>query len=271
MSPTPILMLHGHPGSGACMDVFAQAFADPLVRGSGDSPAPRRCLAPDLRGYGRHRASRPFEMSDHLDDLAQIIERDLSGSCLLLGWSLGGILAMELALRYPDRIAGIILIATSAQPWGDHPRTGWKDDLLTGIAGILNAIKPGWQWNIETFGKRSLFHYLVQQHTPETYRYLARYALPAYLQTSRHANSALNRALRNRYNRLADLGQIQCPVLMLVGACDRHIAPASSLKTAAHLPNIQTQIYDQVAHLFPWEIPDQVNADIGNWLKKHNL
>ena len=98
---------------------------------------------------------------------------------------------MELALRLPQRVTGLILVATAARPRGNHPPISWQDNIYTGIAGLLNYIKPSWQWNIETFGKRSLFRYLIQQHTPTAYNYIAREAVPAYLQTSPAATSAL--------------------------------------------------------------------------------
>ena len=73
-------------------------------------------------------------------------------------------------------------------------------------------------------------------------------------------------ALSQRYNRLPEISQIHCPTLMLAGDCDRHITAQSSLETAQHLPNCQTHSYSNVAHLFPWEIPEQVLADIDQWL-----
>jgi proline iminopeptidase len=226
-------------------------------------------LAPDLRGYGNSRTRQKFNMTDHLIDLEALLDRFQIEKCLVLGWSLGGILAMELALHNPGRVTGLILIATAARPRGSHPPISWQDNLYTGLASILNRVQPGWQWNIETFGKRSLYRYLIQQQTPQVYRYLAYEALSAYLQTSRAATLALNTALQARYNRLADLQQIQSPCLVLAGEADRHITSASSLETAQHLKDCQWQCYPKTAHLFPWEIPDLVLRDIDQWLEQH--
>ncbi|HIK56919.1 MAG TPA: alpha/beta hydrolase [Synechococcales cyanobacterium M55_K2018_004] len=254
----PILCLHGHPGSARSMAVFT----DHLSR--------RFCtIAPDLRGYGNSRTARDFTMADHLIDLEHLLDQQGIDRCLLLGWSLGGILAMELALQHPHRVSGLILIATAAYPRGNHPPISLADNLCTGIAALLNWIQPGWQWNIETFGKRSLFRYLVQRHTPATYRYIAAAAIPAYLQTSPQATRALMTAISTGYNRLADLHQIQCPTLVLAGESDRHITAQSSQLTAQHLPNSELRVYPNVAHLFPWEIPTTVLHDIDQWIEKN--
>ncbi len=254
----PMLCLHGHPGSGRSLSVFTQHLS-------------RRwqTIAPDLRGYGGSRTRQAFTMEDHLLDLEALLDRYQVERCVVLGWSLGGILALEMALKFPERINGLILIATAARPRGSHPPITWQDNLYTGIASIANRLYPGWEWNIEQFGKRSLYRYLIQQHTPSAYRYLAADAMTAYLQTSRYATQALSSALRRGYDRLPDLSKIQCPSLVLAGAEDRHITAASSQETAEHLPNSEWRCYPKTAHLLPWEIPSQVLADIDQWLARH--
>lgn len=254
----PILALHGHPGSGKNLSVFTNHLSQRY-----------QTVAPDLRGYGKSRCRGSFEMSTHLTDLEALLDRLEIEKCLILGWSLGGILAMEMALRFPHRVTGLILVATAARPRGNHPPISWQDNLYTGVAGILNYLQPSWQWNINTFAKRSLFRYLIQQHTPTAYNYIAQEAAQAYLQTSPAATRALYTALKAGYNRLTDLQQIYCPSLVLAGEEDRHITAASSLETAQHLKNSQWYCYPNTAHLFPWEIPQQVLSDIDTWLLAH--
>ncbi|GAC1461743.1 MAG: alpha/beta fold hydrolase [Chamaesiphon sp.] len=255
----PILCLHGHPGSGSTMSVFTEHLSERF-----------QTLAPDLRGYGNSRADRDFSMSDHLLDIEALLDRFEIERCLVLGWSLGGILALELALRRPEKISGLILIATAARPWSRHPPISWQDNFYTGLVSILNRLQPGWQWNIDTFGKRSLYRYLLGQQTSVAYRYLADEGMTAYLQTSKAATRALNNALQAGYNRLSDLRQIECPCLVLAGDGDRHITPESSLETAQSLKNCQWRFYPNTAHLFPWEIPELVLRDIDQWIERHS-
>lgn len=227
-------------------------------------------LAPDLRGYGASRAQAHFQLEDHLSDLVELLDRQGIERCVVLGWSLGGILAMELALRYPQRILGLILVATAARPVGNHPPTPWLETVNTGLASLLNLVVPGNPWVIQTLGQRSLYRYLLRQHTPSAYRRLAQEGFWAYLGTSRYANQALTQALASRYNRLPDLGAVKIPCLVLCGEQDCHITAQSSLETAAHLPQAESHCYPNTAHLLPWEIPDLIIHDIQVWLARHS-
>ena len=253
----PVLCLHGHPGSGAAMSVFTDALA----------ALGFRTYAPDLRGYGHSKTAYPFEMTCHLDDLEELLARYGIKECLVLGWSLGGILAMELALRRSDVVRGLILIGTAARPSGSHPPISVRDNVMTGIAGLVNCLVPGWEGAI-ALGKQSLFRYLICNHTPTAYSYLAKAGAPATLRTSRHATDALTRAIQAGYNRLPDIKALTVPALMLYGECDRHISAKSSLETAKALPKCDVYGYPNTAHLFPWEIPDKVTLDIQRWLSK---
>lgn len=255
----PILCLHGHPGSAECMTVFTNHLASKNWQ----------TITPDLRGYGASKSSAPFTMNQHIEDLEQLIDDLHLEKLLILGWSLGGILALELALKLPEKVSGLILLGTAAHPWGNHPPITWGDYFYTAIAGLLNKFLPGQMWHINNFAKKSLFRYLIQQHTPTPYQFLATAGVNAYLQTSNHATQALNQALRQGYNRLAEVKEIDCPALVLAGQGDRHITANASYQTARQIHQSEWLCYPDTAHLFPWEIPDMVLRDIDHWLSKY--
>jgi pimeloyl-ACP methyl ester carboxylesterase len=255
----PILCLHGHPGSAKCMRVFTEPLSSHY-----------RAIAPDLRGYSRSWTRQPFTMTDHLTDLERLLETLNIDRCFMLGWSLGGIMAMELALRHPQKVAGLVLIATAARPESRLPLPSHKELGFTVLAGLINVLCPGWSWNIRTFGQHSVLKYLLRQHTPAVYHYLAQSATGAVLKTSPAAHRALSDAIQQGYNRLPNVSDIQCPCLVLAGELDYHILPGASYSTHQAMVQSQWICYPNTAHLFPWEIPDRVNRDIQAWLAQHS-
>ncbi len=276
-----VLCLHGHPGNSEAMQLFVQHFE---ARGTST-------IAPDLRGYGNCKADSAFTMLDHIQDLENLLINDLANDrrsqldnteYLILGWSLGGILAIELALRAIDwegeaipnsgrnsvikpRIAGLILIATAAKPRSNLPKIVWWEYVDLAIAVVLQLLIPKPRWLVEWFGKRSLIKYLIQQHTSTAYKQIATTGARAYLQTSRYAHRALAQALKQGYDRTPDLAKIQIPCLAIAAAQDRHITAASTAETAKLLPNCEFICYPDTAHLLPWEIGDRLLADIDAW------
>jgi pimeloyl-ACP methyl ester carboxylesterase len=276
-----VLCLHGHPGNSEAMQIFVQHFE---TRGTST-------IAPDLRGYGNCKADSAFTMLDHIQDLENLLINDLTSDrdCeidnteyLILGWSLGGILAIELALRALDwqgestqnsgqnsaiqpRLAGLILIATAAKPRSNLPKIAWWEYVNLAIAVALQLAIPKQRGIVEWFGKRSLIKYLIQQHTLTAYKQIATTGAKAYLQTSRYAQMALTQALKQRYDRTPDLAKIQIPCLAIAAAQDRHITAVSTAETAKLLPNCEFICYPDTAHLLPWEIGDRLLADIDAW------
>ena len=279
-----VLCLHGHPGNSEAMQIFVQHFQS---RGTST-------IAPDLRGYGNCKADSAFTMLDHIQDLENLLINDLANDrrsqldnteYLILGWSLGGILAIELALRAIDkqwgsssnlaqnsaikpRIAGLILIATAAKPRSNLPKIAWWEYVNLAIAVVFQLLIPRQRWFVEWFGKRSLIKYLIQQHTQIAYDQIATTGARAYLQTSRYAHRALAQALKQGYDRTPDLTKIQIPCLAIAAAQDRHITAASTAETAKLLPNCEFICYPDTAHLLPWEIGDRLLADIDAWVQR---
>jgi 3-oxoadipate enol-lactonase len=72
-----------------------------------------RVVAPDLRGHGRGLPTRRFDGNECADDLAAIVLALDLGPVIVVGYSLGGLVAQLFARRYPDMVAGLVLCATA--------------------------------------------------------------------------------------------------------------------------------------------------------------
>jgi 3-oxoadipate enol-lactonase len=101
-----LVLLHGHP--------FDRRMWAPQLR---SLSAGFRVLAPDLPGYGGsppHR--RKVTMGELADAVRQLMDALDVTRAIVVGLSMGGLVAMELGLRAPDRVDGVVLAASTAAP-----------------------------------------------------------------------------------------------------------------------------------------------------------
>lgn len=73
-----------------------------------------RVVAPDLRGHGRGLPTRRFDGEECADDLAAIVQTLRLGKVIVVGYSLGGMVAQLFARRYPEMVGGLVLCATAS-------------------------------------------------------------------------------------------------------------------------------------------------------------
>lgn len=106
-----IVFIHGTPATAAA---FIEQFRHPFPRAN--------LLAPDRPGFG---ASRPDRRVPTLDDQANAIDALLRKSsaprAILVGHSYGAPIALVAALKFPDKIAGVVLIGGSLDPALERP------------------------------------------------------------------------------------------------------------------------------------------------------
>lgn len=76
-----------------------------------------RVVAVDLPAHGR-MADRPFTIRDASDELALAIEEAAGGHAVVVGLSLGGYVAMDLAARRPQLVRGLVLSGATTEPIG---------------------------------------------------------------------------------------------------------------------------------------------------------
>jgi pimeloyl-ACP methyl ester carboxylesterase len=118
----PIVLIHG--GLGGTVD-FAQLI--PVLSQT------RQVIAIELQGHG-HTADidRPFSMETMADDVAALIDTLELGQVDVLGFSLGGGVALRTAIQYPEKVHKLVLLSTPMS------RSGWHEEVLAGM-GAMNT------------------------------------------------------------------------------------------------------------------------------------
>ncbi len=102
----PIVLVHGTRLSRAAWRPQIDDLSDEF-----------RVIAIDLPGHGA-LADEPFTMDAAVDRLAAVIDEAAGGRAVVVGLSLGGYVAMDLAARSPERVAGLVLAGASQEPVG---------------------------------------------------------------------------------------------------------------------------------------------------------
>lgn len=122
----PIVFLHGTRLSGGQWAGQIAALGD-------EFPS----FAPDLPGHGL-AAGEPFSLETAAERVAATIDHEAGGRALLVGLSLGGYVAMEVAARWPERVAGLVLAGATAEPIGPRALP------YRALAWALDSVDEGW-------------------------------------------------------------------------------------------------------------------------------
>jgi haloalkane dehalogenase len=115
---TPIVFLHGNPGSSHVWRKVLDALPDDL---------PARLLAPDLIGMGRSgKPDSDYRFGDHARYLDAWFDALGLDRVVLVGHDWGGALALDRAARLPDQVLGVAFFETVLRPmtWSDLPEGG---------------------------------------------------------------------------------------------------------------------------------------------------
>ncbi len=95
----PVVMLHGWAMHSGLWRAFSEQLA-----------VDRQVICFDLPGHGRSDRVEPYSLEPLVDILASALPER---SCALVGWSLGGAVALRLAEKYPDKVKSLILMASN--------------------------------------------------------------------------------------------------------------------------------------------------------------
>ncbi|MBS64072.1 pimeloyl-ACP methyl ester esterase BioH [Salinisphaera sp.] len=194
-----------------------------------------RCHLVDLPGHGESPAGATG-LNNWLDAVVERIDRP----AVFVGWSLGGLIALGAARRYPERLQGLVLVATLARFIRERGNDyGMKQS-------AIEATRRGLSEDFST----TLSEFLMQQVLGEPGAARAVRSLRNDLMDQPPAQEALERGLDILFE--ADfrdaLGDIEAPALVIAGARDRMAHPDGMAAMADAMPNAQFWRVERAAH-----------------------
>lgn len=218
----------------------------------------------DQRGFGK---SLPVKGGfSHMQDLIGLLDSQaINQPIVLIGCSMGGSLAMDFALAYPEKVEALVMVCSD--PSGlvidipDHPLEASIDaaDEANDLA-LVNELETQ-LWFDGKGRKPDQVNQVMRQLTLDMNGLaLAHQAKELGEQLPNTDSHAVNR-----------LHELSMPVLIVTGELDIDYSQASASYMMEHIPNAQKEIIMDAAHLPNLEHPQKFQQVLDIFLKNHNL
>ena len=204
-----------------------------------------RLIRPDLPGFGD---SPLLDGPPTVEGMADAVARTLdalgvTGPVVLGGLSMGGYVAFAFVRKYPDRVAGLILADTRAEPDDDAAKA--NRDKMISVAATIPASA------------------IIEQMLPKLLGSTTHARRPELVEAVRRIGSAQRPAgivaalqvLRNRPDSRPSFGMIRVPTLVLVGREDVFTPPSIAESMAAGIAGSKLVVLEEAGHLSSMEQP----------------
>jgi pimeloyl-ACP methyl ester carboxylesterase len=217
---------------------------------------------PALAAWGQ-RQSPPWAVrvnashTEHgrIEDMAAALLAAAPGPVVLVGASMGGMVALNAWAQAPERVRGIALLGSDPGPESDHMRALRE-------AAIEVFFQEGGVEDIVRNNVALAFHPDQAAQPALVQRYLQMVLGAGTAQLVRQ-----NRAVMARPDMHPRLSRIHCPVLVMTGDSDQLVAPALAHETAAALgERARLVVLPRCGHMLTMEKPAAVTTALLDWL-----
>ncbi|MEW5789434.1 MAG: pimeloyl-ACP methyl ester esterase BioH [Pseudomonadota bacterium] len=210
---------------------------------------------PDLPGYGGRPAPAPYTA----ETLADVLAGEFPEPKALVGWSTGGIVALALAIRHPDKVARLVLV--SATP-AFMQRPDWPH-------GLEPAVLAGFADSLGQDYRATLLRFLsLQARGGEAAReVIARLRQTVFARGEPDpATLAAGLGLLRDVDLRALVGRVACPTLVVHGGYDGLCPPLAGRWLADHIPGARLAFQERAAHAPFLSHPAWFAATVGAFL-----
>jgi len=208
---------------------------------------------PALSALHTVRVSSVHERHVDLPSMARALLAEHAGPLVLVGSSMGGMLALHAHREAPKRIAAMALLSSTAR--ADTP------ELIKLRSDAIVEFERGGAELVLRANAMFAFHPAHAEDAARVDDYVANILRVGVAQLI-----AQNRAVMARADMRPWLADIRCPLLVACGDCDLLTPQEHSREIAQAVPHARLEIVPLAGHLMTWEQPERVNALLLQWL-----
>jgi 3-oxoadipate enol-lactonase len=255
-SGPPIVLLHGFPLDHRMWNAQIDALS-----------TRRRMVAPDLRGFGKSTLTEAdvdlgVPMERYASDVvAALDELEIFEPVVVVGFSMGGYAAWQVALRWPERVRGLVPCDTRAVGDTDEAR-----------AGRLKMAEAAMQAG-NSSPAQAMLAKLLAPETHEERPDIVALTSAMIERQSAEAVAAAQRGMARREDVTGRLREITCPTLCIVGVEDAISPPAEMHQIATLLAEnnaaeVRIVEIESAGHMTPLENPAAVTEAIADFARE---
>ena len=229
-----VVLLHAFPMSGAMWEPQVSALK------------PFRVIIPDLRGFGGTPLTSPWLMEHAAADVLESFE----GKAAFVGLSMGGYVALQIAASAPERVSGLVLCDTRAEPDANENKAK--------RAAAIDFVRKN---GVDAFLTPFLKDAVHNQAAMAMLRGVAAKSSP-------EAVMAALAALAARPDQVPGLSKITVPTSVLVGSQDKITPLPHSETIRSRIPGAELHVIPDAGHFSNAENPAAYNERLVSFLKR---
>jgi pimeloyl-ACP methyl ester carboxylesterase len=214
-----------------------------------------RCLAPDLRGFGRSTVREPYTIDRHADDLADFLRALGISRAVVCGLSMGGYVAFAMLRRHRVLVRALVLADTRAT--ADTPAA--RDDRQQ----LVSLVERDGMGALAARQLERSVGTTTRDRRPEVVDAVRR------MMESVPAEGAIGalRAMAARPDATPLLASIVAPTLVIGGTEDEFTPPHELRALAASIPGSRLALLEGCGHVCPMERPEAFNDVVAGFLE----
>lgn len=234
---TPVIALHGVTDSWRSFE--------PLLP---HLPRTLRLIAPSQRGHGESdKPALGYRPRDFAADVLRLLDALALPRALIVGHSMGGVHALRLAIDHPQRVCGLMLVATMPAFAANAGLVAWWRSEIAGLADPVDA----------AFAREFQLGTLAQPVPPAYLDTVVAESLKVPAHVWRGAfDGFMTEDLR------PELARITAPTWVVRGARDTICPEAEQRRLAAAIGGARLLVYEHAGHAVHWEEPARCARDL---------